>query len=146
MDVSFHAPDGSSVKNTAAGEGLDQNGDKGTYKAITGATKYFLLKLFLIPTGDDPETDKRKPKDQRTHADARRREPQPEPSAVPAYVAITPEQAQKVREVIARSGVSKADAGAEVQRVCGPSVHSVAEIPADKYEAVMASLSKAVPA
>ena len=36
------------------GEGQDK-GDKATYKAMTGATKYALLKLFKIPTGDDPE-------------------------------------------------------------------------------------------
>lgn len=39
-----------------AGTG-DDKGDKGAYKAITGATKYFLLKTFLMPTGDDPEAD-----------------------------------------------------------------------------------------
>ncbi len=41
-------------------------GDKGTYKAITGAGKYLLFKLFLIETGDDPENDggkKQAPKD-----------------------------------------------------------------------------------
>jgi len=32
-------------------------GDKGTYKALTGANKYLLFKLFQIETGDDPETD-----------------------------------------------------------------------------------------
>lgn len=45
----------------AAGCGGDRNktgvGDKGLYKAITGANKYFLLKLFNIATGDDPEDD-----------------------------------------------------------------------------------------
>ena len=30
-------------------------GDKGLYKAITGANKYLLFKLFQIETGDDPE-------------------------------------------------------------------------------------------
>jgi len=30
-------------------------GDKGYYKAITGANKYVLFKLFQIETGDDPE-------------------------------------------------------------------------------------------
>lgn len=30
-------------------------GDKGVYKAITGANKYVLFKLFQIETGDDPE-------------------------------------------------------------------------------------------
>ena len=38
------------------GQGQDA-GDKGVYKAITGATKYALTKPFLIPTGDDPEAD-----------------------------------------------------------------------------------------
>lgn len=38
------------------GQGSDV-GDKGGYKAITGAMKYFLYKCFMIPTGDDPEAD-----------------------------------------------------------------------------------------
>ncbi|MCR8994512.1 ERF family protein [Brevibacillus laterosporus] len=38
------------------GEGQDA-GDKATYKAITGAQKYALMKAFMIPTGDDPEND-----------------------------------------------------------------------------------------
>lgn len=32
-------------------------GDKGTYKALTGANKYLLFKLFQIETGDDPDKD-----------------------------------------------------------------------------------------
>ena len=40
----------------------EDSGDKGGYKAITGADKYFLLKLFLLPTGDDPEREKVKGK------------------------------------------------------------------------------------
>lgn len=39
------------------GAGTDKL-DKGVYKAVTGATKYFLQKLFNIPTGDDPEQEK----------------------------------------------------------------------------------------
>ena len=39
-----------------AGAG-DDPADKGLYKAYTGAVKYFLMKSFLIPTGDDPEAD-----------------------------------------------------------------------------------------
>jgi hypothetical protein len=38
------------------GQGYDP-GDKGIYKALTGMVKYFLLKTFLIATGDDPEND-----------------------------------------------------------------------------------------
>jgi vesicle coat complex subunit len=47
---------GEVLKSTYWGEGQDK-GDKGLYKAYTGATKYFLMKTFLIPTGDDPESD-----------------------------------------------------------------------------------------
>ena len=36
------------------GQGQDA-GDKGIYKAITGAKKYFMATTFMIPTGDDPE-------------------------------------------------------------------------------------------
>jgi hypothetical protein len=31
--------------------------DKGLYKAMTGAMKYWMFKTFMISTGDDPETD-----------------------------------------------------------------------------------------
>jgi hypothetical protein len=40
------------------GEGAD-TGDKGIYKAMTGAEKYFLMKTFLVSTGDDPEADEK---------------------------------------------------------------------------------------
>lgn len=52
----FHDGDtGETLYASSAGQGTDK-GDKGIYKAITGATKYFISKNFLIPTGDDPES------------------------------------------------------------------------------------------
>lgn len=48
--------DGSSIESVFLGEGADK-GDKGFYKAYTGCTKYFLMKTFLVATGDDPEND-----------------------------------------------------------------------------------------
>lgn len=63
LTVKYRLLDGdsdSSLEFTILGEGQDQ-GDKATYKALTGATKYALLKLFLIPTGDDPENDAPRP-------------------------------------------------------------------------------------
>jgi hypothetical protein len=59
------------------GAGTDK-ADKGVYKAVTGATKYFLQKLFNIPTGDDPEKD--------THSHA----PAPAPQARPQQPAPAP--------------------------------------------------------
>lgn len=38
------------------GEGFDK-GDKGIYKAYTGALKYYLANTFMVATGDDPETE-----------------------------------------------------------------------------------------
>ena len=52
-----------------AGTG-DDKGDKGLYKAYTGAEKYFLMKSFLIPTGDDPEGDEKT--DKRAEAKAKK--------------------------------------------------------------------------
>lgn len=48
------AESGESLTFTMEGEGQDA-GDKGIYKAITGTQKYAIMKLFMIPTGDDPE-------------------------------------------------------------------------------------------
>lgn len=47
---------GEHVVTTIYGQGQDK-GDKGVYKAMTGAEKYYFLKTFLIPTTDDPEQD-----------------------------------------------------------------------------------------
>lgn len=53
--VTFACGDtGASIQITGCGTGDDPS-DKGTYKAITGAVKYALLKTFLVPTGDEPE-------------------------------------------------------------------------------------------
>jgi len=47
---------GDSVVLNVPGQGQDK-GDKGVYKAATGSYKYFILKGFMVPTGDDPERD-----------------------------------------------------------------------------------------
>lgn len=52
------AESGEEFSVLSQGQGAD-NGDKGGYKATTGAMKYFLYKCFMIPTGDDPEADEK---------------------------------------------------------------------------------------
>lgn len=47
---------GEALEIQSAGSGADKL-DKGVYKAITGANKYFLLKTFLLSGDDDPEND-----------------------------------------------------------------------------------------
>ncbi len=57
LNMAFTFEDGDSgerITKPWLGVGQDA-GDKGCYKAMTGAEKYFILKTFLIPTGDDPE-------------------------------------------------------------------------------------------
>jgi hypothetical protein len=49
---------GESLITSAVGYGSDK-GDKGAYKASTGAFKYMLMRLFMVATGDDPEGDER---------------------------------------------------------------------------------------
>lgn len=51
-----HVPSLEWVEIHCPGEGID-HGDKGTYKAITGARKYALALLFNLVTTDDPEAD-----------------------------------------------------------------------------------------
>lgn len=60
VEMEFRFVDGATGEATAPrmfpGEGAD-TGDKGIYKAMTGAEKYFLMKSFFVSTGDDPEAD-----------------------------------------------------------------------------------------
>jgi hypothetical protein len=60
LEMEFTFIDGESGETLTRpwlGAGTDKE-DKGAYKAMTGGEKYFLLKTFLIPTGDDPEAEK----------------------------------------------------------------------------------------
>lgn len=57
-----HVPSNTEIKVQVIGEGVD-NGDKASYKAMTGALKYALRQTFLIETGDEPEADTKTDKD-----------------------------------------------------------------------------------
>jgi hypothetical protein len=82
LTIHFTATDGTSkIEFDILGEGQDKS-DKATYKAMTGANKYALLKLFQIPTGDDPEAEA----DEKPHTGSRGRQqhsPPPEPAQAP---------------------------------------------------------------
>lgn len=84
LTVHFTATDGKDrIEFNVMGEGQDR-GDKATYKAMTGAIKYALLKLFLIPTGDDPEREEEEkpaPRRQSTGRLPAKPAPQPSPQA-----------------------------------------------------------------
>lgn len=57
-------------------DGQDQ-ADKGFYKAYTGGVKYFLMKTFLVSTGDDPEQDHRQQEERRPAQQEERRPARP---------------------------------------------------------------------
>ena len=64
VSVKFRVYDcdsGEYIDGEGCGTGSDKPGDKAPYKAWTGALKYILTTLFLIPTGDDPESDSSEP-------------------------------------------------------------------------------------
>lgn len=84
---------------TWAGAG-DDPADKGIYKAYTGAMKYFLMKSFLIPTGDDPEADERT--DERS-ANGQTRTPPP----APADPTISDAARAKIAKAIEDAGVAE---------------------------------------
>jgi len=82
-------------KITAFGCGNDRAkngnvGDKGIYKALTGANKYLLFKLFQIATGDDPEKNSSHDEDA-TSKTTQTTKPAPKPRATTETAHICPE-------------------------------------------------------
>lgn len=53
----YHAQDGSFVSVETTGEAMDYGGDKASNKAMSSAMKYALMQVFLVPTGEDNDTE-----------------------------------------------------------------------------------------
>lgn len=91
---------------------VDRNGarqDKGVYKAITGAVKYWLFKTFLMSTGDDPEGDQNNPQDV----------PPPGPPPTPM---MTDAQEQLIRSLAKSSKLTEEEQTATVAWLDGGSI------------------------
>lgn len=69
-------------------------GDKGTYKAMTGANKYALFKILQLATGDDPERDGQggKSGDQKKQASQPPTPPENVPQGAPAGSQAPPQE------------------------------------------------------
>lgn len=106
----FHdAETGEELTVRGYGQGQDW-GDKGGYKAITGAIKYFLLKNFLIATGDDPEHDIPAPPPQRVQEESKLSNGPSEPTASSAQLKLIAMLAGQVemdvqKDIYARMGI-----------------------------------------
>jgi hypothetical protein len=81
-----------------AGRGEDA-ADKGLAKAITGGNKYFCLKAFQIPTGDDPERDSQ-PKQKQTRHQRR-------PVTMPSGARVDPETGEQLAEAPAPASINR---------------------------------------
>lgn len=69
IDTEWEFTDGEqTISISTIGQGTD-TGDKGAYKAMTGARKYGLLHAFLIATGDDAEIARADEIDAETNSD-----------------------------------------------------------------------------
>jgi hypothetical protein len=88
---------GAMFRSEWAGQG-DDPADKGLYKAYTGALKYFLMKTFLIPTGDDPEAD--------TNTDTRSASRQRSPGRTTSGVTATEKQIGYLKKLVKQKGAT----------------------------------------
>lgn len=140
VKVEFELVDGDSGESKTMicyGEArdVDKNGkvqDKGIYKAMTGACKYWLFKTFLISTGDDPEVDD-------THS---------RPSSKPLMQQKSkPQSSGHPPELMARLKQAREAAGVPPQQVLEAlHVSDIREAPAQAIESLITSyLSQETP-
>jgi len=90
-----------------------RHGDKGAYKANTGAYKYLLTRLFMIDTGDDPEGDgeeapEERPAPTRRAAPRQRQNDEPPP---PGDYGKPPARSQKAPTRSSQPGSQRSSAG-----------------------------------
>lgn len=121
-------------KLTFSWQGLGQDtGDKGLYKAYTGAIKYFLRNLLLIPTTDDPENDGSEPKPKRQSDTGN--------SQAGQTKTISEAQAKRLFAIARQNGWSSDSVTALVKRYKG--YDSVSDIKAgEEYDTIVAYFQK----
>lgn len=155
LDMTFTFFDGDSgeeITRPWLGAGTDKE-DKGAYKAMTGGEKYFLLKTFLIPTGDDPEDDgdKTHPQaraNQRAAAErnARANPPRevPRPSAPPQQQIryISEPQRKRLYAIASNAGWKDTEVKSYLKRTLN--IDSSAQIPVSRYDDVCKTLEAGV--
>jgi hypothetical protein len=94
---------GYSEASQFSGEGFDK-GDKGIYKAYTGALKYYLASTFNVATGDDAETES--PDGQKTSARTQRVQ-QNRTQTNPQIRTITAEELKRLKNEMEIAEVSE---------------------------------------
>ena len=112
---------GESFTVNGQGAGADK-GDKGVYKAITGATRYVLWKTMLVSTGDDHEAEANPTTRAEHAAEARRsrsnsQEGEAERSLSSEAEKPSEEQRERAREVISRYSATRGVTEEEARRI-----------------------------
>lgn len=136
VDMVFTLMDGESgevIECPWSGCGEDA-GDKALYKAITGADKYFLMKTFMVSTGDDPENDTRKKKTVPTSRPEVHRE------SIPAVPMISEDQRKELNALVVQLSMSNASASKVIRQAAG--VEHSSQIPAYKFTDVKVAMEK----
>lgn len=137
----------------------DDKGDKGAYKAYTGALKYAIMKNFLVPTGDDPEADtetdrraaERPARTTRGRmAEPRRPEPGPGPTEPVVSQADVADAARRRWYAVTASKGLTSESAKELLRLSwwkktGEDVESTSQIRSDFIEAAANKLQAAKP-
>ena len=138
VDMSFTLTDGESGEKHVSlfqGEGADE-ADKGMNKAYTAALKYFLLKTFLIPTGDDPEAADPTPVAQRKQSEAKDNTPDGAwPDPPPLVRTISRAQRKEVFDRAKAKGMQESELKALLDALTGQA--TTEGIPLDKLDSVL---------
>jgi len=142
MMMTFHdGESGEALSYPWRGYGTDKE-DKGGYKAMTGGEKYFLLKTFLMPTGDDPEQEERRQPARPTEARRLPQEPRaPIVNAPPAAKAggggvISDAQRKRFYAICKAANLPNEEVTAILKAKLG--IDNSAQIPWVKYDAICA--------
>jgi hypothetical protein len=127
------------------GRGEDSS-DKGIYKALTGALKFFLMKAFLIPTGDDPEHDSKSDRQERK---------QRRPVTMPSGAKVDPETGEEIastprtidgdqHKVLIATAKDAGWTKDELQRFVKDNYGAWSKMPASDFDTVRVKLSSGV--
>lgn len=131
---------GESICKPWRGYGTDKE-DKGGYKAMTGGEKYFLLKTFLMPTGDDPEADEGKRPASRGEATPRR-EAAAQAAPTPPAGVITDAQRRRFYAICKASEIPDDEVRRILKTKLG--IENSAHIPRGRYDAICALIKDGI--
>lgn len=139
LDLTFHAPDGSTITTTAAGEGMDYGGDKAIAKALTSGFKCGILLGLCVPVDADAIDDSDRDYSPEADPAAPRSTRSPAPRSTPPVYATPAEngratraQVVEIRELAKRLKLTRQQVDAALTARHVSRVEDLAEVEADE--------------